>query len=100
MTDRTVLILRRAAGGDHRALRRLAELDSARPPREPVLVAEADGDLVAAMSLADGAVIADPFRRTDGVVAILRAHRHAAAGDDDARGRHAPWHRARRAAAA
>ena len=50
----------------------VAQLDSATLPTGDLLVAEADGRLVAALSPASGATIADPFRPTDDVVALLR----------------------------
>jgi hypothetical protein len=49
---------------DEMALGRLAALDGARPLAGEVLVAEVGGELWAAVSLADGRVIADPFRAT------------------------------------
>ena len=55
------------------ALARLAELDSATLPRTPLLVAEVAGEVLAAISLSDGAVVANPFRPTDDVVELLRA---------------------------
>ena len=67
----TVLI-RAARGSDGAALRRLAALDSARVPAGELLVAEADGALVAAHAPATGATIADPFRRTAEVVELLQ----------------------------
>jgi hypothetical protein len=67
--DPTVVI-RAARGSDGDFLSRLALLDSQRPLAGDVLVAEQDGELVAA--LAGERVIADPFRRTDDVVALLR----------------------------
>jgi hypothetical protein len=60
-----------ATEADQERLRRLAELDSKPVPRGDVLLAEAQGRLVAAMSV-DGSVIADPFERTAGVVEVLR----------------------------
>lgn len=51
---------------------RLAALDSARPLEGEVLLAYVDDDPVAAISLADGRVVADPFRRTAHVVELLR----------------------------
>jgi len=54
------------------AVRRLAYLDSRRPLRGEVLVAFVDDEPLAAISLADGAVVADPFRRTADVVELLR----------------------------
>jgi hypothetical protein len=64
--------------GDQLALRRLAALDSAPVPAQPLLVAELDGELSAALSLHDGTSIADPFRPTAQIVALLRAHAAAA----------------------
>jgi hypothetical protein len=69
------MTIRNATVSDHRALDRLAQLDSSVVPYEPVIVAEENGDLVAAMSLHDGAVIADPFTRSADAVALL--HRRA-----------------------
>ena len=55
------------------ALAHLAELDGATTPPAPALVAEVAGELLAAISLADGALVANPFRRTADVVELLRA---------------------------
>jgi hypothetical protein len=52
---------------------RLAALDSAELLEQPALVAEVDGELRAALSLRDGAVIADPFHRTEALVDLLLA---------------------------
>jgi hypothetical protein len=65
------VVIRAALGSDGAALRRLAELDSARVPAGDVIVAEAEGALVAAHDPATGATIADPFRRTAEVVELL-----------------------------
>jgi hypothetical protein len=58
--------------GDAAALRRLAALDSKPAPAGPVLVAEVSGELWAAVT-ATGArrAIADPFRHTAELVALL-----------------------------
>ena len=72
MTSETV-VLRHATTADERALRNLAALDSQRMPAGPFLVAEIDGELRSALSLSDGAVIADPFRHTAHLVELLRA---------------------------
>jgi hypothetical protein len=69
----SAVTLRFAFPDDERSLARLASLDSAELPRQPVLVAEVDGELRAGMSLADGAVVADPFHRTAALVELLRA---------------------------
>jgi hypothetical protein len=66
------LTIRLVAPSDGAALRRLAELDSAPPPSAaPMLVAEVDGELRAALPLDGGRAIADPFRPTAELVAIL-----------------------------
>jgi hypothetical protein len=69
------LMIRPAYGDDYAALVRLAALDSADqvPPR-PLLLADADGVLRAALSLTDGSSIADPFYPSAGLVALLRTH--------------------------
>jgi hypothetical protein len=54
-------------------LLRLAQLDSAEPLSEPILVGEVAGRVTAALSLADSRVIADPFVLSTGVVELLRA---------------------------
>jgi hypothetical protein len=68
------LVVRRGRSSDAAALRVLAELDSARPLTGTTVVAEDDGRLVAAISLHDGRVVADPFVPTADVVAMLRLH--------------------------
>ena len=65
------LTIRRARDGDAYALRRLAERDSAHVPDGPLLVAEVEGDLLAAMTLDGRQAIADPFRPTGDLVAVL-----------------------------
>jgi hypothetical protein len=66
------LTIRYADSLDECALARLAALDSAAPLRLPALVADVEGDLHAAVSLADGAVTADPFRPTVELVELLQ----------------------------
>jgi hypothetical protein len=60
---------------DELALNRLAISDGAvtAPPR-PLLLAEVDGELRAALSLRDGSAIADPFRRTAATVELMRGY--------------------------
>jgi hypothetical protein len=69
--------LRLAVPADEAALSDLAQLDADRPPRGAVLLAEADGRILAAVSLDDGHGIADPFRPTSELLWRLmrRAHR-------------------------
>ncbi|HTX12316.1 MAG TPA: hypothetical protein VME22_27110 [Solirubrobacteraceae bacterium] len=73
--------LRLSRPTDDRALEELAKLDSARPLRGPHVVAEAGGALLAAISLTDGAVIADPFQRTTTMVDLLRAYANTQLSD-------------------
>jgi hypothetical protein len=68
----TEITVRRAVTGDQSELERLAALDSARPPRGPALVAEADSRMLAALPLGSGRPIADPFEPTAAVVALLQ----------------------------
>ena len=65
-------LIRIATRHDSDWLRDLAELDSRKPLDGRVLVADLDGTPAAALSLDDGRVIADPFQRTDHLVANLR----------------------------
>lgn len=60
MTSGDVAI-RNAEIADLPALLRLADLDSRRLPDGRLLLAEVDGQIVAARSSASGAVVADPF---------------------------------------
>ena len=71
----TSVSIRRAGPHDAPALHRLAALDSAAPLRGEVLVAEVDGEPRAALSLTDGACVADPFRPTAALVALLTLRR-------------------------
>jgi hypothetical protein len=64
--------IRTATNADTTALDRLAQLDSSVVPAQPILIAEVDGRLVAALSATDGSVIADPFTYTSDSVALLR----------------------------
>ena len=65
------VVIRAARGSDGPALRRLAELDSSEVPAGDVLIAEAGGEVVAALSVDTGARVADPFRHTADVVDLL-----------------------------
>lgn len=68
----TYLTLRICGPEDDRALRELAQRDSAEVPVGRLLAAEGTGRLIAAISLQSGAVIADPFLPTADVVELLR----------------------------
>lgn len=84
------LTIRRAGPADAGALSRLAALDSSHAPVGDVLVAEVGEELRAALCLASGHVIADPFHRTAEFVSLLRLRAEQLAaearlGDDRAR---------------
>jgi hypothetical protein len=67
------LVLRRSGlAGDAAALTRLAQLDGAPRPTDAVLVAELDGEIVAAVPFDGGRAIADPFQPTAELVELLR----------------------------
>ena len=72
MFSATAYVIRRATEEDAAALRRLAELDSQSPVAQPALIGEIAGAPAAAISLADGRVIADPFQRTAALTPLLR----------------------------
>lgn len=71
-TPVTRVTLRYASAADALRVRRLAALDSARAPSGPLLVAEVDGRLRAALPLDGAAPIADPFYRGAELVQLLR----------------------------
>jgi hypothetical protein len=71
MTSSSVVI-RPAVQADHENLLRLAQLDAARPLTGDVLLAERDGRPVAALAVARGEVVADPFEPTAAEVELLR----------------------------
>jgi hypothetical protein len=84
-TPTAEITIRPAYADDYRALLRLAALDSAdNPPPAPLIVAEVDGELRAALSRRDGSAIADPFHPTLHLLELLRAH--AAATEPAPRG--------------
>ena len=78
--DRDRITIRRATGDDGPALARLAALAGRLAPAG-ALLAEVDGDLLVALPLDGGEPIADPFRATADVAALLRVR---AAQLDDA----------------
>lgn len=65
------LTIRRLREDDRAAIERLSQLDSHSAPKGDMLGAEVEGRLVAAISLASGEVIADPFSRTGELRALL-----------------------------
>jgi len=70
-TNDTTILIRRANDDDAPALRRLAQLDGARLPEGDLLVAEADGEIRAALRVSDSAYVADPFFPSRGLVGML-----------------------------
>lgn len=74
MTSTATLTLRSATAADAPWLERLAALDSRAVPAGPLVVAEHDGHLVAAVAEPTLEAIADPFRHTSDAVALLRRH--------------------------
>lgn len=64
--------LRVLGPADAGSLRRLAQLDSRAVPAGRLLGAELGGMLVAALSLDDGDIVADPFRASAAAVELLQ----------------------------
>ena len=69
------LVIRRASPADDGSLHRLALLDSAPEPHGPMLVAEREGMLIAAVPLGGGRPIADPFVPSKDIVGLLELRR-------------------------
>jgi hypothetical protein len=69
------LTIRPATPADAVAVERLAQLDSSERPPGRLLLAEAAGEVIAAISLPSGAVVADPFKRTAEPVRLLSVRR-------------------------
>ena len=67
------MTIREASFEDRAALARLAELDSAPVPAGRLLVGEVEGELRAAIAVADSETIADPFHHTAELLDLLRA---------------------------
>jgi len=72
MLPANAYVIRPASDTDEPALLRLAALDSQRPLEGPMLAAEIEGAVAAAISLRDGRVVADPFARTGPLTTQLR----------------------------
>ena len=65
------IAIRRATDMDRAALERLAALDSAKAPSGEVLIALSGDEPQAAIEIATGAAIADPFRATAHLIELL-----------------------------
>jgi hypothetical protein len=79
------VVIRAARGSDGAALENLARMDSQRPLTGDVVLAEQNGVIVAALS--GERAIADPFRPTADVLALLRVHAGRTAHVDGNRSR-------------
>ena len=93
--------LRPVREDDQVVVERLATLDARPAPQGEVLLALVDGEPVAALSLEDGAVVANPFAPTAGAVELLqvRAQRLQSARGAAVRRARRRWAQGRRAAA-
>lgn len=85
--DRRSVTIRQGGPHDAATVAQLAAVDSAFVPEDPLLLALVDGELWVALSLATGALIADPFRPTEQVarVAAERARQLSVHGQGRAR---------------
>jgi hypothetical protein len=81
------ITIRLAGPDDGAVLARLAELDSAAVPSAPILIADADGQARAALSLRDGAAIADPLHPTAAILQLLITRAAQLTGERSARRR-------------
>ena len=70
-TNHTTLTIRRLGESDARDVRRLQALDSGPMLESPMLGAEVEGRLLAAVSVDTGEVVADPFSRTAELRSLL-----------------------------
>jgi hypothetical protein len=74
-TPLTQIVIRFSERGDEAALARLAGRDSTSVPRGALLVAEAEGELRAAVPVDGRGSISDPFHRTAELVGLLELRR-------------------------
>ncbi len=72
MVPSHAVVIRTASAADSRTLARLAALDSQPLLRGSALLLEVDGVARAALELASGRAVADPFHPTADLVALLR----------------------------
>jgi len=69
------LTLRHATDADARAIARLVEMEDAEALNGEVLLAELDGYVIAALTVGDDRAVADSFRPTADILALLRERR-------------------------
>lgn len=84
-TPLTQIVIRFSERGDERALARLAGRDSKSVPNGALLVAEADGEVRAAVTLDGRGNISDPFHRTAELVRLLDLRRSQLYSDEPRR---------------
>lgn len=94
------ITIRAATTADTAVLHRLAALDETATIFLPALIAEQDGHPVAALSLADGMVAADPFVRTTSIVELLELRAQRLTRQSTSRLRRTRGHRSDRPVAA
>lgn len=82
-----VIELRVAQPEDDYYVSRLAALDDAPLPVAPVMLGVVDGEAVAALSLSDGRIVANPFVATEKVVTLLRLRARQLTGQRNRRWR-------------
>ena len=66
------ITIRISTEADSARLHELAELDGHAAPKGEAVLAEANGRLVAAVGVADGVAVADPFVLTSDTLEVLR----------------------------
>ena len=71
-TNTDPIVIRQAREADAGKLDRLAVLDSAQLSSGPFLIAEVGGEAKAAVSIADGHAVADPFFPSAQLVELMR----------------------------
>ena len=71
-TNTDPIVIRQAHEADAGKLDRLAVLDSAQLSSGPFLIAEVGGEARAALSMADGRAVADPFFPSAQLVELMR----------------------------
>jgi hypothetical protein len=75
MDDIITIRVSDGAGDDAEWLRQLAQNGRGEEPAGPVVLAERNGQPVAAMGIADGRTLTDPHRATAWALALLRIRR-------------------------
>jgi hypothetical protein len=69
---RDSITIRVSHTGDAERLERLAELAGEELPAGELIVADSDGELIAALSLRTGRTVTDPFHVTSDLVTLLK----------------------------